>query len=219
MEQTRTRTGFAVRELRFLSESAFVLRFDKRGLDFAPGQYLSVGPTGDINMREYSVYSDPSADYLEILVKRVDGGYVSNRLATLQTGDSVTVDGPFGFFTIDDDWRDNRFVFIATGTGISPFHAFVRSYPGLDYTLLHGVRSASELYEHTAYDRDRVVSCITGEKTGDFHGRVTDYLRSRSIDAEARYYLCGNCDMIYEAFDILQDAGVPHNSLFAEVYF
>ncbi|MCG8481520.1 MAG: FAD-binding oxidoreductase [Spirochaetales bacterium] len=219
MEQTRTRAGFAVRELRFLSESAFVLRFDKGALDFAPGQYLSVGPADDINMREYSVYSGPSEDYLEILVKRVDGGYVSNRLATLQGGDSVTVDGPFGFFTIDDDWRDHSFVFIATGTGISPFHAFVRSYPGLDYTLLHGVRTASELYEHATYDGKRVVSCITGEATGDFHGRVTDYLRSNAIDTAARYYLCGNCDMIYEAFDILQDAGVPHNSLFAEVYF
>ena len=87
MEQTRTRSGFAVREIRFPSESAFVLRFDKREVDFAPGQYLSVGPAGDINMREYSVYSGPSEDYLEILVKRVDGGYVSNRLATLQAGD------------------------------------------------------------------------------------------------------------------------------------
>jgi ferredoxin--NADP+ reductase len=48
---------------------------------------------------------------------------------------------------------------------------------------------------------------------------VTDALRAEPIDAEARYYLCGNCDMIYEAVDILQDAGVPHANLFAEVYF
>lgn len=219
MEQTQISTNFAVHGVRQLSDTAYVLRFDRNGLAFAPGQYLSVGPAGDINMREYSVYSSPQDDYLEILVKEVEGGYVSTRLRGLGPGDPVQVDGPFGFFTIDDDWREHRFVFIATGTGISPFHNFVRSYPGIDYRLLHGIRDRSERYEIETYHHGRYVSCISRSTDGDFHGRVTDYLRHNPVDTAARYYLCGNCDMIYEAFDILQDAGVPHNHLFAEVYF
>tara|TARA_B100000614_G_scaffold99218_1_gene89262 strand:+ start:220 stop:879 length:660 start_codon:yes stop_codon:yes gene_type:complete len=219
MEQTHTRTGFTVHRIRQLSDSAYVLRFDRNGLAFAPGQYLSVGPAGDINMREYSVYSSPGDDYLEILVKEVEGGYVSKRLRALAPGDAVAVDGPFGFFTVDEDWRDHRFVFIATGTGISPFHDFVRSYPEIDYQVLHGIRDLSERYEHETFDPQRYVSCISRSHDGDYHGRVTDYLREHPVDTEARYYLCGNCDMIYEAFDVLQDAGVPHNQLFAEVYF
>jgi ferredoxin--NADP+ reductase/benzoate/toluate 1,2-dioxygenase reductase subunit len=170
-------------------------------------------------MREYSVYSCPQDDFLEILVKEVEGGYVSKRMKALKPGDPVRVDGPFGFFTIDADWRDHRYVFIATGTGVSPFHNFVLSYPEIDYTLLHGVRTAEELYERETFAPARMVGCVTREDSGDYRGRVTDYLREHPIDAEARYYLCGNCDMIYEAFDILQDAGVPHHSLFAEVYF
>ncbi len=170
-------------------------------------------------MREYSVYSCPTDDFLEILVKRVEGGYVSTRLAELREGDPVAVDGPFGFFTIDEDWRDHRYVFIATGTGVSPFHNFVRSYPAIDYSVLHGIRGLTERYEYEDFAPERYTTCISRDASGDFHGRVTDYLRSHEIDVEARYYLCGNCDMIYEAFDILQDAGVPHNQLFAEVYF
>ena len=219
MQTATTSTGFTVHELRWVSDSAYVLRFDRNGLDFAPGQYLSVGPGDDIHMREYSVYSSPKEDYLEILVKLVDGGHVSNRLRALRPGDAVRVDGPFGFFTIDDDWRERRFVLIATGTGLSPFHSFVESYPELDYQLLHGVREVSERYEHGTYAGDRYLSCISRDDSGDYRGRVTDYLRAHSPDPAARYYLCGNCDMIYEAFDILQDAGVPHNQLFAEVYF
>lgn len=219
MENTKTSTAFAVQAVREINESTFVLRFDRGGIDFAPGQYLSVGPAGDINMREYSVYSSPDEDYLEILVKAVEGGYVSTRLRHLSPGDGVQVDGPFGFFTIDPDWREHHFYFVATGTGISPFHNFVRSYPGIDYRVLHGIRERSERYEYETYDWERYTSCISRSGDGDFHGRVTDYLRSASIDTDARYYLCGNCDMIYEAFDILQDAGVPHNQLFAEVYF
>lgn len=218
-EIIQTRTGFSVHTIRELSDSTYVLRFDRNGLHYAPGQYLSVGPADDIHMREYSVYSSPRDEYLEVLVKEVDEGYVSRRLRALRPGDPVSVDGPFGFFTIDEDWQEHRYVFIATGTGISPFHNFVRSYPEIDYQLLHGVRELSERHEYETFDRSRYTACISRDTSGDFHGRVTDYLRSHTIDTAARYYLCGNCDMIYEAFDILQDAGVPHNQLFAEVYF
>ncbi len=220
----QTTTAHKIDSIRWVSDAAFVLRFDRRDLPFAPGQYLSVGPSGEINMREYSVYSAPSEEFLEILVKVVDGGYVSRRLAELTPGDPIAVDGPFGYFTVDDDWRDHRYVFIATGTGISPFHCFAGAYPGMDYQLLHGVRTSAERYDHEVFERTRIVTCITGDNSSDYHGRVTGYLRDlrdqeSGINTAARYYLCGNCDMIYEAFDILQDAGVPHNQLFAEVYF
>ncbi|MFW5695394.1 MAG: ferredoxin--NADP reductase [Alkalispirochaeta sp.] len=215
----QTRTGFSVQMIRELSDGTYVLRFDRNGLQYEPGQYLSVGPADDIHMREYSVYSSPSDEYLEILVKEVADGHVSRRLHALNPGDPIKVDGPFGFFTIDEDWREHPYVFIATGTGISPFHNFVRSYPGIDYQLLHGVRARSERYEHETFERSRYTACISRDAGGDYHGRVTDYLRTHAVDPAARYYLCGNCDMIYEAFDILQDAGVPHNQLFAEVYF
>lgn len=219
IEKMQTRTRFAVHHVRWLTDSTFVLRFDRNDMAFEPGQYLSVGPAGDIHMREYSVYSAHHEEFLEILVKVVDGGYVSRKLAALSPGDPVAVDGPFGYFTIDPAWRADRFVFIATGTGISPFHDFVQSYPELNYTVLHGIRTRDERYEHETYASDRYVSCVSREDSGDFHGRVTDYLRQTEIDPDARYYLCGNCDMIYESFDILQDAGVPHANLFAEVYF
>ncbi len=213
------RTRFAVESVRWLSESAFVLRFDRQGLEFEPGQYLSVGPAGEIHMREYSVYSPNDADYIEILVKLVDGGYVSNRLARLKPGDAVAVDGPFGFFTIDREFLGVPHHFLATGTGISPFHALVGSIPEIDYVLLHGIRNIEEQYEYDWYHRDRITCCTSRGDGGDYRGRITDFLRESPIDPSARYYLCGNCDMIYEVFDVLQRAGVPHTNLFAEVYF
>jgi ferredoxin/flavodoxin---NADP+ reductase len=220
----KTAITCTVLDRRDLNATTSVLRFESNGIDFEPGQYLSVGPDGEIHMREYSIYSPPASgeeSFLEILVKVVPEGYVSRRLAACKPGDTVTVEGPFGFFTIDPDWRDHRYLFIGTGTGISPFHCFVGACPGLDYTLLHGIRTREDRYEYDAYERARIVTCTTREAGGDYRGRVTDFLRENPdrIDPAARYYLCGNCDMIYEAFDILQDAGVPHNQLFAEVYF
>lgn len=209
-----------VHHVREVSPTAYVLRVDRKGLDFEPGQYINVGPHGSIAMREYSIYSGVGEDFLEILVKEVEGGVVSRALRRLRPGDPVALEGPYGFFLIDEEQQARgKFLFVASGTGISPFHCFARSYPGLDYTVLHGVRTAVELYDHEVFEPPRFVSCITREPGGDFHGRVTEYLRAHPVDPESLCYLCGNCDMIYESFDILRSQGVPSDHLFAEVYF
>ncbi len=222
--QTMTNTTRRVQSVRHLTESTFVVRFDRAGMEFEPGQYVSVGVAGDINMREYSVYSPIDTDYLEILVKLVEGGHVSQELARMEPGARLEVDGPFGFFLIDDPERTTRrFLFVSTGTGISPFHCFAGSYPRIDYRLLHGVRTLDERYEYSAYDRSRVTTCVSRDavdaQPGLFAGRVTDYLRAHPVAPDTLCYLCGNCDMIYEAFDILKTHGVPPEQLFAEVYF
>ena len=126
----RRRVHHRVIEVRDLNEATYVLCFERLGMQFQPGQYISVGPRGDINMREYSIYSPVDSEYLEILVKEVEGGYVSRRLRALRPEDEVYVEGPFGFFLMDEEIRRRRTYMIGTGTGISPFHCFVGSYPG-----------------------------------------------------------------------------------------
>ncbi len=206
--------------IRDLSATTYVLRVDRGGIHFQPGQYVSVGVDGDLNMREYSVYSSPNEPFLEVLVKEVEHGLVSKQLRRLGPGQTVRVDGPFGFFLIEDDWvNSKKFFFIATGTGISPFRCFAQSYPGLDYTVIHGVRTLHDRAERGVFDPARYTTCVTRETGGTFTGRVTDYLRNAPPPKEALFYLCGNCDMIYESFDILTGQGVEPTQLFAEVYF
>ena len=200
-------------------EGAYVLRIERLGLDFEAGQYIHVGPLPGIDRREYSVYSGPDEDFLEILVKEVSEGSVSPRLRRLEKGDPVDVEGPFGFFRIEPGELSASFLFIATGTGISPFHSLTRAHQGLNYRLIHGVRNSRELYEHSEYPAGRLVSCLSRENGGDYSGRVTDWLRENPAGEGSMAYLCGNCDMIYEAYDILGDQGVPADRIHAEVYF
>ncbi len=170
-------------------------------------------------MREYTIYSAPQEDFLEILVKEVPGGTVSRDLRRCRPGDRLQVQGPLGFFTIGRASRGAPFLFAATGTGVSPFHCFIRSYPSLDYQLLHGVRYSRELYERDTFDPRRFTGCVTRGQGGDYRGRVTHLLRENPVHPQTLCYLCGSCDMIYEAFDILRAQGVPREHLFAEVYF
>ncbi|MBN2743234.1 ferredoxin--NADP+ reductase/benzoate/toluate 1,2-dioxygenase reductase subunit [Breznakibacter xylanolyticus] len=207
-------------EKRELTESTFVLRFERLGLDFRAGQHISVGPPNGIHTREYSVYSSPDDDALEILVREVEGGLVSPVLKKLQVGDSLVVQDSMGYFTLDPaQIAERKHLFIASGTGISPFHSFVQTYSDIDYTILHGVRHGKEAYERHRYQPKRYVACTSRDAEGDYYGRVTDYLKEHPVTPDTHCYMCGNYDMIHEVYDILENQGVPAANLHAEVYF
>jgi len=207
-------------QTRFLTESAFVLRFERGGMEFKPGQHIIVGLEGELNQREYSVYSGVNDDYLEILLREVPDGDVSKQLKSCKPGDLLQVNGPFGSFGIEKfDLFTRKHIFIATGTGISPSHSMVRSNPGIDYTLIHGVRYANEAYERDEYDSGRYVLCTTKDGKGPHKGRVTRFISSFPVKPDMLFYLCGNNNMIYEVSHILQDKGVPAEKILTEVYF
>ena len=108
---------------------------------------------GELDQREYSVYNSEKDDYLEILVREVLDGKVSLQLKQCKPGQLLQVNGPFGSFGLEPfDMFSRKLVFIASGTGISPFHSFVKSYPGINYILIHGVRYKNEAYERNDYD-------------------------------------------------------------------
>ena len=220
---------------RDVSDSAYVLRLERGDFSFAPGQYLTLGEAGGAETREYSIYSGVQDPYLEVLIKEVAGGSVSRRLRRLAPGSELRCDGPFGFFTLGngladrlaDEHADRPLLWVATGTGIAPFHSFVTSYGDLDYLLLHGVRAPSECYEREAYPAERYLACVSEPNAAmpgpaehrSFAGRVTAYLRHHAVAAGTRCFLCGNSAMIFEVFDLLKRQGVPSADIAAEVYF
>ena len=209
-----------VLQRRQLTEKTFILRFERQGLTFQPGQYLNVGRPDDGQQREYSIYSGCNDNFLEILVQTIPVGHVSSHLSQLNYGDHVLVNGPHGQFTLtESSLTRQKHTFVATGTGIAPFHCFAQSYPGLDYHILHGIRQAGQRYEHKTYPQHRYTACVTQSADSDYHGRVTDYLQQHAPDPDDQFYLCGNSDMIYEVFALLSQHGVKRERIFTEVYF
>ncbi|HPR58526.1 MAG TPA: FAD-binding oxidoreductase [Bacteroidales bacterium] len=209
-----------VRQIRQITKAAYVLRFDRNDRGFTAGQHVILGLKDQNNAREYSVYSGENDDYFEILVKEVLNGTVSKQLKQLRSGAVLQMDGPMGTFTLPAETiRYKKVIFIATGTGIAPFRSMVRSYPELDYLLLHGVRYAVEAYDRNEYQKEKYVLCTTADQKGDFRGRVTDYLMEHIPDPNAEFYLCGNTKMIHDAFDILTLKGVKPEQLHTEAYF
>jgi ferredoxin/flavodoxin---NADP+ reductase len=217
----RLENQYIVRHIRSLTENTFVLRFDRNEMNFQAGQHLTLGLPGDTQTREYSIYSSTDQPFLEVLVREVNDGLVSKKLHRVNVGDLLQVEGPFGFFTLYDKLPDNKkYLFIATGTGIAPFHSIIGSNPKLNYKILHGVRYRNEAYEKDFYSPEKYTSCTSRDQQGEFFGRVTDYLNTYyEADSDTLVYLCGNYEMIYQVYNILTSKGLNPDQIKTEVYF
>jgi len=211
---------FVTERIRHLTESTYVLRFSRSGMQFAPGQHLVLGLPGSTELREYSIYSGIHENFLEVLIKEVDDGMVSRQLKTIRLGDPLEVRGPYGFFMGKASKADpGGLLFISSGTGIAPFHSFVRSFPAVETQIIHGVRNMEDAYDATDYRKDGLIVCTSRDEGGNYNGRLTDYLLEAELDPQRQVYLCGNSNMIFDAMDILRARGIPQRQIFTEVYF
>lgn len=93
---------------------------------FTAGQFLIVTlpnfldqKTNQPLKRAYSIASPPEVkDYLELCVKNLKTGGLSEQMAKLQVGDKINIQGPFGGFTLQHKYP--KYLFLAGGSGISP---------------------------------------------------------------------------------------------------
>ena len=211
---------YRILEKRTLTEDCFVLRTERNGLKVLAGQCVNIGLSGSGVNREYSLYCGENDPYLEFLIREVRDGRVTPALAKLNTGDTLEIDGAYGEFTLKQEDLSFPVTMIATGTGIAPFKCYTRTYPDLDYRILHGVRAKCDQFEKESYRIGRYVGCVS-QGGGDFQGRVTAYLESHpeEINPERLYYICGNRNMISEVYDLLIDGGVNGSSIRTEVFY
>ena len=207
-------------DVKYITEDTFILRLERKEMNFVPGQHVQIQIPGKPKHREYSIYNSINDNYLEFLVKEIKEGFLTPLLKRRKQGDYLELFGPKGHYQLKkEDINSKKFLFIGSGTGISPFHSFVKSYPELNYTILHGVRFGHEAYGKGDFDSKRIVVCTSGDDTGNFQGRVTDYLKNHKIDTDQLVYLCGNYNMIVDSMDILKSKGFGREQMFVESYF
>jgi len=218
--KTKKITYSKILDIRNLTESTYVLRLEKSDFVFKAGQYLVLNVPGDNKAREYSIYSAEEAPYIDLLIKEVDKGEISRELKYLKIGTKVEITGPFGFFLLRDKELNKtiHFTFVATGTGIAPFHSIILSNPGLNYEVIHGVRHGYEAYDSCNYPEDRYKLC-TSREHGEYYGRVTHYLKEKGIKKDSIYYICGNSGMVNDVTEILEQNGIIPENIRTEVFF
>jgi ferredoxin-NADP reductase len=129
-----------------------VLQPNRHWQGFQPGQHLTVGAEIDGRRvaRSYSLSSPPQADgRIAITVKQVEGGKLSNHLYQhTQVGDVLALGPAFGDMTLPAQ-PQGRWVFLAAGSGITPFLSLTRALAAqgmpVDLTLVVWARTRAEL--------------------------------------------------------------------------
>jgi NAD(P)H-flavin reductase len=204
---------------RALSKQTFEIELSRpEGFDFQPGQRIQIiaGP----DRRDYSLVNGPGAATLNLCIRRVEGGRMTEYLHSCPNQTSVDIRGPFGYFV----FRPSNLgaVFVATGTGVAPFVSMARG--GVrGFTLLHGVRSPEECYyaDTLRGAATRYVACISSAEIPDsafFSGRVTDFLARHLDPGRYDFYLCGRREMIRDV-TWLVDEGFEGSKIYSEQFF
>jgi len=205
------------------------LGLDGHRFEYAPGQAVAIASSGQDKRRPYSLAAAPEdADrdgWLELLIGVKADGSPGTHL-TLQSGQLVDVEGPFGAFTFPAAPDERRFVFIAGGTGIAPLRAMMRRalrLPHRNIGLFYSVRTPDEFaYEQELRAladageielRQTVTRATDADWTGA-RGRLNrDALGELVHDPATLCFVCGPPALVDEMPNILSELGIPRQRI------
>jgi ferredoxin-NADP reductase len=213
---------------------SFFLRLPQgERLEFKAGQFISVhlSKKGIKIRKPYSIASSPSdTTLLELCIKRVENGFVSNTFFSFLPGVQIPIDGPDGVFTLKNLGATDLF-FIGTGTGVAPLRSMIYSIFNQELTnevyLLFGVRNENEiLYEEEFRSLAEVqphfhfIPVVSrplnwkGER-----GHVQDIIEKWIDKPEGKeVYLCGLPSMVDAVREKLKSIGFDRKQLHFEKY-
>lgn len=197
------------------------------------------------SIRAYSMANYPDEDEIVMLnvrvatpppdlLGKVPTGVMSSFIFGLNSGDIVTVSGPYGEFFARD--TSNEMIFIGGGAGMAPMRSHIldqlkRLKSGRKMTYWYGARSLREAFyveeldqlaaEHENFEWHLALSDPATEDNwqglvGFIHQVLLDnYLDHHPTPEECEYYMCGPPMMVSAVNKMLYDLGVePENILF-----
>jgi ferredoxin-NADP reductase len=207
---------------------------------YLPGQFLSLtvrpgGKDAQPVRRSYTIASSPTErDYLEITVKRIEQGQMSNYLhERVKEGDQLEIAAPFGSFTFTGR-EAHSIVLIGGGVGITPLMTVIRyltdhGWPK-DIFLLYSCRTSRDFifreeleYLQRRYANLHVVASMTraaGTEWMGPTGRLIKELIAQNVSniAARRVHLCGPPPMMEAMQTILAELGVPKEQIKTESF-
>jgi len=117
-----------VLEKDLLNESVMRIHLEKpAAFSYRAGQFINLLRPADELTRSYSLASVPDDAFLELHIKRVPDGQMSNWVFdTLQEGDEVAFFGPAGDCFYVSGKPDQPLLLVGTGTGLAPLYGILR---------------------------------------------------------------------------------------------
>ncbi len=202
-------------------------------IEFTAGQFVMAHTARDGQpvKKPYSIASPPYIkEKIQLCIKKVEGGFMSNYFHNLKVGDRMKLQGPMGVFKIKEPIQRDL-AFVATGTGIAPLRGMILDlyhHKKADHVKVWcflGVRYDDEVLFwdkfqelEKEYSNFKFVPTISRPKNwsgevGYVQEKVKKYLASpKDVDI----YACGLVDMIEQTIKVLGEAGFPPEQMHYE---
>lgn len=219
----------AIRTIRHVASHVVYMQIDRpQGFLWTTGQCASIGLSidGEEVFRAYSIASPGNSQTVDFIIGEVAGGTLSPRLTALHEGDCVLFNTEaFGSLYESKFQPGGKDLWLfASGTGISPFLAFVRDEAVMAkydrVFLVHTVRT----WEETNYvsqflqgrNKVRFITDVTRQEGAVLHERIPLALADGSLEKAAgaplqtdtsRVMLCGSPVVVEAIRDALKPRG------------
>ncbi|HZK44498.1 MAG TPA: 2Fe-2S iron-sulfur cluster-binding protein [Syntrophomonadaceae bacterium] len=216
--------------LRFVSADSYLPPFQA-------GQYINlfVDINGVRTSRPYSISSSPTQTaYYDITIGRIAEGFVSDYLLDeVKLGDIIEASSPTGSFYYNPLFHGQDLVFIAGGTGITPFMSMIKEVidkgENRNIHLFYGSNSLDEAIFHQellnksakneSFKYDLVISDFSSDYEG-LKGLIDGKLLKEILgDLEDKtFYICGPSAMYEFCVPELTSLGIPRRKIRQEIY-
>jgi ferredoxin-NADP reductase len=203
---------------------------------FRAGQYVNlfVEIDGVRTSRPYSISSPPGVDHLDLTIKNAAGGFVAPYVVErVKVGEELISTGPAGQLYHEPLIHTDSLVFIAAGSGVTPFMSMIRHALRREIfqklLLLYGCRTPEEVIfgdelRRLAADNEGLEVVITLSAPPPDHngpkGRLSpELIAARVGDPRGKtVYVCGPAGLFEMARDTLIGMGVPSRRIRRESY-
>lgn len=199
--------------------------------DFKAGQFLQVTLSKDKQLKRYlSISSSPTEkSYIEFTKKLTESDF-STALDKLKIGDFVTIEYPFGDFTLKEGFK--KIAFLSGGIGITPIRSICKYITDrkldMDAVLLYANNSSRDIAFKEDFDlmqkehpklKVMHVLCEVSSAVRCVEGRInSEIIRNEIPDfLERKFYLCGPPGMVQAINKILsEELGLPRDKITTE---
>jgi ring-1,2-phenylacetyl-CoA epoxidase subunit PaaE len=213
----------------------------KEEYSYKQGQYITFIKeiNGEEIRRAYSICEAPSSGELRVAIKQIPEGRFSTFANTeLQIGDELEVMKPMGNFIAEvDENADNRYVFFAAGSGITPIISNIKTILEVEcdshVVLIYGNKNAEstifreqledlknkyitrlEIYYVMSQDPD-TPKALKGRIDVD---KCTSFEAISPLTGAYKYFLCGPEEMVTSVSEWLKTSGTLDENIHFELF-